>query len=147
MMSSRNNLAREVGVAPTPVSRFWRRGGSRCLFVVRPHPQHLDDAFFFEHLIYEPMLDIDPAGVGAFQITKKLLEGRWLLEGISGKQREKLFGLRAETRGCKPASILLRLPGKDNLPRLHQPGSFSHSSTGVASPSRTDSRMPGTDSR
>ncbi len=93
------------------------------------------------------MLDIDPTGVCAFQIPQKFLEGRRFLEGISGEQLEKLLSFRSETCGCKPAGILLRLPGKDYLPGLHQPGSFSHCSRGVASPSRTDSRMPGTDSR
>jgi hypothetical protein len=58
------------------------------------------------------MLDIDPAGVGAFQITKKLLEGRWLLEGIieflaslAGIHAVHVCGVRFVVRHCNVAWV------------------------------------------
>jgi len=38
--------------------------------VVRPHPKHLDDSVSLEDLIDEAVLDSDPAGVGASEITE-----------------------------------------------------------------------------
>jgi len=39
------------------------------LFVMRPHPQHFDDVFFFQNLIHKSVLDVDPARVRAFQVA------------------------------------------------------------------------------
>jgi hypothetical protein len=102
---------------------------------------------FFENLINKPVLDVDAAGICSFKITLKLLKWRRVLERVIRQQCEQLFGLRSKAGRGKTASILLSLFGVDDLPRRRQPGSFSHSSTGVASPSRMDSRMPGTDRR
>lgn len=30
-------------------------------FVMRPHAQHLDDLIFFQHLVHQPVLNIDAA--------------------------------------------------------------------------------------
>lgn len=57
---------------------------------------------------------------------------------------KKLLGLWPEARQSQTTGIILRLLCEDDLPGRHQPGSFSHPPTGVASLFAMDSRMPGT---
>src|SRR5665213_2958250 len=72
---------------------------------------------------------------------------------ISAKEPRKHCVIAVSTRTTteKPRSettgVLLRLLREDDLPRRHQPGSFSHRSIGVANPSAMDSRMSGTERR
>ena len=65
------------------------------------------------------------------------------------KQRLRLRYPRSlpQPRRREPFRVLLRLPCVNKIPIVHQPGSFSHSSIGVSSPTRMDSRMPGADRR
>jgi len=112
-----------------------------------PHAEHFNDAFVFHDLIDQTMLDINAAGVRAAQIAEKFLERRRFPEGVFSENVEELFRFGPEARGTETASVFLGLRGEDDLPRCHQPGSFSHWSVGVAIPSMIDSRMPGTDRR
>lgn len=112
-----------------------------------PHAQYLHDARVSENLIDKPALDIDAAGKCATQISQKFFEGRRFLKRISGEQSEDSLGLRLKASLGEATGVFLCLLRKDDLPRGHQPGSFSHSSIGVASPSRIDSHIPGTESR
>src|SRR3984885_10641824 len=95
--------------------------------------------------IDQAVLNIDAAGVCAAQIPEEFLKRRRLLKGIVGEDAEKLFRLRSQTCRTETAGIFLGLLSEDDPPRCHQPGSFSHWFTGVASPSMMDSRMPGTE--
>lgn len=52
------------------------------LFVMRPHPKDFHEVLLFEHLIDEPMLDVDAARIGSLEIADQLLIGRWIFEGI-----------------------------------------------------------------
>ena len=79
--------------------------------------------------------------------SSTILKRRRSPKGIVGENAEKLLRLRPETRRSQTTRVLLRLLCEDELPGRHQPGSFSHRSIGVASPSAMDSRMPGTERR
>ena len=48
--------------------------GRTTLLVVRPHSEHLDDAFAFKNLVHEAMLDVDPARKSSGQIANQFLE-------------------------------------------------------------------------
>ena len=116
------------------------------LFIIRPHPQDLDDLLLFQHLIDESMLDIDPPRESARQIADQFFVGRWILEGMCRKNSKKLFG-----RWLKPglldfASILYRLSGEYDL-IAHQFSLVAHLSTGVFMPLMIDSLMPGMPTR
>jgi hypothetical protein len=41
---------------------------------MRPHAQHFDDVLFFQHLMNQPVLDIDAAGICALQVPKKFFK-------------------------------------------------------------------------
>ncbi len=64
---------------------------------MRPHPNHLHHPLCLEHLVNQPMLDIDPPRIGSGKITDELLVGRRIREWILRKDRkqELRFGLQA----------------------------------------------------
>ena len=112
-----------------------------------PHPQHFHYSFGFEDLINQPVLDVDSAGIRASQIAPNLIKWWRLPERIFSEDFEEFFGLALKPRRSETWSVLPCLLREDDLPTGHQPGSFSHWSTGVARPSTIDSRIPGTDKR
>lgn len=116
------------------------------LFIVSPHPEHLHCVLFGEHLVHQPMLDVDATGIGAGQVTNELLEGRRVAERVLAEYVEQRLGLRPQACGRELLGIALCLFGEEQAPD-HQPGLSSSCSTGVAIPSRIDSRMPGIESR
>jgi hypothetical protein len=91
-----------------------------------PHAKHFDSTFVFDDLIHETVLNIDAPRVGAAQISEEFLKRRRSPKGILGKHAEKLLRLRPETSRSKTAGVLLSPSCEDELPRRHQPGSFSH---------------------
>lgn len=112
-----------------------------------PHANYLDRLFLLQNLIDQPVLNVDAPGICAFHISQEFFKGRRPLPWIFCQKVQKLLGFRAQPRQFDTASVFLGLLGKDQLPRLHQPGSPSHSSTGAAIPSTIDSRIPGTERR
>jgi hypothetical protein len=54
------------------------------LLVVGPHAQHLDGVLSLQHLIYQPMLDVDPPRVSTCKITDWLFVWRGRLKWIVG---------------------------------------------------------------
>src|ERR1019366_100562 len=103
--------------------------------------------FVFDDLVHQTVLNVDAARVRTAQIPEKFHK-RWRPPiGVIGEDAEELFRLRPETRRSKTKGVPLRLFCEDDLPGCHQPGLFSHRSSGVASSSAMDSRMPGTESR
>ena len=58
-----------------------------------PQPDHFDEAVLFQHLIDEAMLEVDPAGIGACQITDQFLVGRWVLKRIFLKDIQQFLDL------------------------------------------------------
>jgi hypothetical protein len=76
---------------------------------MRPHPKDLDDAFLFEDLIDQAVLNINAAGVCAAQIPEELLERRRSAKRIFGEDAQELFRFRAETRRGETARIFLRV--------------------------------------
>jgi hypothetical protein len=103
-------------------------------------------SFLLEHLIHEPVMNIDPPRIGAVKITDKLLEGRRILKRIIGEDLEKLLRLRLQARGCKLLGILEGLLAVDDAP-LHQSSFLALLASGSAMPCLMDSRIPGTESR
>jgi hypothetical protein len=47
-------------------------------FVVCPHAQDLYDAFFFQDLIYQPVLNIDSPRISPLEISDQPFELRWV---------------------------------------------------------------------
>jgi hypothetical protein len=47
-----------------------------------PHPDHFNDMILFQYLIDESMLDVDPAGIGAFEVADQFFKERWILKWI-----------------------------------------------------------------
>lgn len=105
-------------------AKFVRCGDGHVLLVMRPHPKDLDDAFRFEDLVDQAVLNINAAGVCAAQIPEEFLERRRSAKGIFGEDAEELFRFRAETRRSETARIFLRVLCEDDLPGSHQPGSL-----------------------
>lgn len=92
------------------------------------------------------MLDRDSPRIGAGQIADQLFVRRWGLERILAQCPQQAFSFLPQTCRGIFLRVLLRLFGKDNLP-LHQPRSFTHFPTEVASPFRMDRLMPGIERR
>ena len=115
-------------------------------FVMGPHAEDLHHPLLFQNLIYQAVLNVDPARVGACQITHELFIGRRVYEWISGQNSEKVFGLRPQTGSVNFLCVLRGLPGKDDLP-VYQRMFFTHDRMGVFIPRRIDSLIPGIDNR
>lgn len=92
------------------------------------------------------MLDVDPTREGAFEITDQVLEGQWALPRISAKNIQELLRFLAKPAARDFSGVLLRLPGENDPPgsrSLYQPGFSDVLLSGVRSPLRIDSRIPG----
>ena len=113
---------------------------------MRPKPDDFHGFFFFEDLVYQTVLDIDPSRTSARQVTLQLLIGRRSLERISLEDFQQLDGFILEPCRSELFGVLLRLSCIDQLPG-HQAIFLAHLETGVLSPSTMDSRMPGMDRR
>ncbi len=111
-----------------------------------PHSNNLDNSLFIEHLVHKAVFDVDAPGAGPGQIARQLFERRGISPRVLPENFDQLFRLGLKTGIPESFRIFPSLPGKDDPP-THQPGSSEHSSTGVSSPSRMDSLIPGMDSR
>ncbi len=128
------------------LERFKGAGFARLSFVVRPHAQDAHRFLFDKDFIYEAVLDIDAARVGAGKVTNQFFEGRWILKRIPGQHREQFLRPWLEAAGNELLRILHRLPGKNNFP-THHLSVLELLARGSAMPALMDSRMPGTASR
>ncbi len=59
----------------TRASRYPR---DQTMSVVRPHPEDLHGPLGFDHLVDEPVLDVDAPRTGPGEVRDELLEGRWV---------------------------------------------------------------------
>ena len=116
------------------------------LLVVRPHADDLDGLEVVEDLVDEAVLDVDSAGAGAGQVADESLVPRRGLVGILAQNVEEPLSLRLEARAGELLRVPPRLAGVDEPP-AHQSSSSEHFSTGVLSPLRIDSLIPGTEVR
>lgn len=92
------------------------------------------------------MLDVDAPRVRARQVADQLFERRRILEWILLEDFERRLGFGSEP-GCRQLlRVFLRLLREDELP-AYQASFFDSLRTGVLSPARMDSRIPGIDSR
>jgi len=115
---------------------------------VRPHAQNLYRPVSNVDFVYETMLAIDPARIKAGKIADELLERRWVPVGIVSQNGEQLFYLLLQSRRSDFFRIFLRCLRKDDAPRLtYQSTASEHESSGSAAASRTDSRIPGIESK
>ncbi len=113
---------------------------------MRPHAKDFDGSRLGQDLINNSVLNIHPAGIGAFEIANKLLKWRWHLIRISAEDFENRYSLGFEVGRSELLGILLSLLCIADFPG-HQRSSDAHFPTGVAMPFRMDSRIPGIDSR
>lgn len=111
-----------------------------------PEPQNLDDTLVGQHLVDDPVLNVDTAGIAPFKIAHESLEWRWTLKWIILDDPQQLLRLGFQTAGGKLLRVFSRLLRVDEPP-THQSSSSEHSLTGSSMPSRIDSRMPGIESR
>lgn len=111
-----------------------------------PHADDFHGFYVIQYLVNQTMLDIYPSRACAGEITQKFLIWRGSLVGVFPENPNQMRCLRFQTGTCYFLGILLCLFGEYDFPG-HQSTSSSHASTGVSSPSRIDSRMPGIDAR
>jgi len=116
------------------------------LFVMSPQSQYLHHSLILEHLIHKSVLNIDPSRVGAGKITDELFVGRRILERIIGQNIQKKLRLWFQASTRKLLGVLLRFFREDEEV-FHQSSFLAHAATGVASPERMDSRMPGIETK
>lgn len=116
------------------------------LFVMSPQPQNLHHLLSLEHLIHQSVLNIDSSGIGTSKIADELLVRGRILEWIIDQNIQKQLRLRFQTSTCKLLRVLLRLFREDEEV-FHQSSFLAHASTGVASPERMDSRIPGIETK
>jgi hypothetical protein len=88
-----SSYGNESRIVVSPI--FVRCGNRQHLLVMRPHPKDLDDAFLFQDLIDQAVLNVNAAGVCAAQIPDEFLEWRRPAERIFGENAEELFRFRA----------------------------------------------------
>jgi hypothetical protein len=60
---------------------------------MRPHPNDLHRLDIIQNLVNEPMLDIDPSGTCAGEISQQLLVWRRTLIGIFSQDFEEVLDL------------------------------------------------------
>lgn len=111
--------------------------------MVPPPAQHLYRAFHFQHLIHQPVLEVDARGTRPRQTAHQILEERRVLKRVLSDRSQQLLHFFFQATGGEHLSIFLRVLGKHNGP-AHQPGSVAQPFTGSATPALIDSRMPGT---
>lgn len=102
----------------------------------------MDNLLFVYGLIHQPVLDVGPARICARQIADEFFRRCWGLVWIVSEDIQKRFRFGTEADGSRLFNVLQSLCRVDDLPH-YQSISREHSSSGVASPSRMDSRMPG----
>ncbi len=117
-----------------------------CLFVMRPHSNDLYGVDVIQDLVDQPMLDIDPPRAGASEVSYQFLVCRRGSIGVFSENLEQSFRLGLKAGLGELPCIFLGLLGKHQSP-AHHSSSASHCSTGVSSPLRMDSRIPGRDAR
>jgi len=91
----------------------------RELFIVRPHPQDTNGPLGHKNLVHHAMLNSDAARVGTCKIPDQLLEGRWILKWIGGKNREQILCLWLQPTGSELVGIFHCLLGKHERPTHH----------------------------
>lgn len=111
-----------------------------------PKPNHLDDFHFRKNLVNQTVLNVNPPRIGPGQIPNKFLEGGRVLERIGFQYFQQALRLRLQTRRRKLFSVFLGLFGVKKAP-AHQLSFLESLLTGVLSPARMDSRIPGIETR
>ena len=114
--------------------------------VVSPHPKDFHHLLLLEHLVHKTVLDVDPARVGSGEIPEELLASRRRAKGIPFKYLEQTQRAFLQTGAGELLCVALRVLGVDEVV-THQLSSASQRLTGVFSPLRIESAIPGTDRR
>lgn len=111
-----------------------------------PHPDDFHCLKVVQYLVDETVLDINAARVSAGEVSDQFFVGREFFVGIPFQDFQKFFGLRPQARKGKFLGVFLSLLREDESPSHHL-RAVSHFLTGVLSPFRIDSRIPGIDRR
>src|SRR5262245_37762984 len=112
-----------------------------------PHPEDLDRPLRVQHLVDEAMLNVDSPREGALEVADQLFEGRRSLARITADNVQQGLGLLAKPAPRDLPRVLLRLSREYDPPGgggFYQPGFSEVLLSGVFSPFRIDSRIPGT---
>jgi len=64
---------------------------------MRPDAENFDGSIFFQNLVNETMLEIDPTGISARKVSHKPFIWRWIPKGVLSKNSQKCFCVRAKT--------------------------------------------------
>lgn len=116
------------------------------LFIMSPHPDDLDGLYFLQDLVHEAVLNGDATGISSRKVSDQLFKGWGCLKRIFRENFKQFFGFLSQACCRNFLCVLLSFPGIDNPP-LYHPGFSLHFLTGVLSPFRMDSLMPGIDKR
>ena len=82
------------------------------LLVMGPHAQDFNGSALWKHLIYQPVLDVNPARESSAQITLEFFKRRLLLKRIDPKNRKERLGFFSQARAREFLRILFSLPSK-----------------------------------
>jgi hypothetical protein len=77
-----------------------------------PHAQDFNGSALWKHLVYQPVLDVNPARASSAQITLEFLKRRRLLKRIDPKNRKEHLGFLSQPRAREFLRILFSLPSK-----------------------------------
>lgn len=146
LVTIKNKLPANIGRQKNALPKESKPIGLIALVtIMRPHADDDHTPCFLINTIDQPMLNVDPPRVSAFEIPNKLLVRR--LKRISFQCLQKAINLILE-RTCENVLIVFdRLFCKNNVIthfKSFSQSSFTHSSIGVLIPSTMDSVMPGT---
>jgi hypothetical protein len=112
-----------------------------------PHSDHLYRPDAFQNLVNKAVLNRDSPGVCSGKIADKLLVRWGYLVRILRENMKKSLSFSFQACSSDSCGIFLRLFRVYNSPLSYHPGFSLHFSTGVLSPLRIDSLMPGTERR
>jgi len=116
------------------------------LFIMGPHPDHLNRSNILEYLVNQAVVYVDAPRVSTLKITNKFLKRRWILKRVQFEDFEQLLDLRTEIRRSDLFRILLRLLRKIKIP-THQTRAVDDLLRGSFNPLRIEARMPEMDRR
>ena len=116
------------------------------LLVMGPHSEDLHRPFRVQDLVDQTMLDVDSPREGALEVADQLFKGRRALSWIPAEEFQQLLRFLAKPAPRDFSGVFLGLSCEHDPPGgtgFYQPGFSEVLLSGVRSPFRIDSLMPG----
>lgn len=139
-----NKLALRVVGFFIPRRRVERLVGQ--LLVMAPKTDDLNGFNIGQDLVDQSVLDVDSPRIGPRQIAHQFFKGRGIVEGVGFHYFQEYFGFGFKASRDQFLGIYLGLLRIQELP-VHQFSFFESLPTGVLSPVRIDSRIPGIETK